>query len=1852
MSGNVVRALVFLAIAAPLQIAQNPVVLFTADRGGALQPCSDCPGATALGGAARMATLVRGQRVEGPVLLLDAGNAFFGSSDALGEPGLAVRDLYDAVEYDVVNVGFRDFRFGLPATRALLAGAVSTPVSSNLLDADGQLLFDPFALKELGDRTVAIVGVTMRPPGLDYLPHLQRQLAGITVADPLETLAEVLPLAREGADHVVLLLYGERELLEAVCERFGSDVDAIAVGGLRPAELPERGSTLVAASSPGGRHLTRFVLGGEAEVELLEVGPDLPPDAKVQALLADELVTTTYAPVEVSRPLPVDAALTAGEPALVDVWSSEPGFGSGLILRVSSVARSSLWQGLEAPAGKDWMVFQLGVENDVPASLAFGGSRQAGEKLLVVQKQKLFLLCGEDARTVLPSASVGKPENPAAVLPGKFVLDYVGDSRAGQVAFAVHEDAFANGVLQLRLYHDEVPVAAVDVRGTASPDGAELAGENAYVSLARPVVSFPETVRRRAPPAGARWVVATLRGRSRTARPAFYLEAPTHLELLVDGMWARRAESELGSLPPEPTFLPDRYTGGTAVFLAPVESRSLELSCAFPLFTLEDGEELAPELLRFPLAGEPVEPQPEQAAVVIDDGPLPLAVIGVERTQAVGDLTAADGRTLLVLDCRVENRGPGGMFGPRERFLIADARPVATLDLANLPLVEPLLVPAGARRAFRVVLDAPAAIGGPTDLTYSGVTVRPNFTLEVPDEPATDFDTAVAEVEPHGSVKLGAVWREHATPVSEPSWSPRPGVLDTVPPPVTVGGVTLAVTAAAFATELEGRESKEDEVFLALEVGVSLAADVEPLTVSGFVSHLFGVLDRCRTVGLQRANNYLPNSFTLEPGDKVEGKLVFVLPRAGFESFSLELVLPEREGIHVPVLEPARPLPGPFSSLGNQASRVDVLGFLAAKELSDRKPAGGYVFVAVDMRARNQLVGETLPAGLLVWHRMMERIQLVVDGLHPISPRLSMPTDLPSELTLLPTENVGGRLVFEVPQKLLSDARSVELVCGFESVEMPGGGLLYPEPLRHPLVGKRPDLALPDAVHTIEDLDGTVVVGAFDRPEAFLERAPRQDSSWVTADFWFTAPPERGTVVAPVRRFTLLDAEGGVHPIHGATWKGVSPSKRGKPFWIPAGGTRRIRAAFEVPDESVDDLALLHRGLRYVRALALDPEQVVDAPATDLRRATNGQLVFDDAREPRGLEGVGLKPEQVNQAIDRGRDFLWNLLREGMKRDELSGNRYDYPALLALVHCRAHEVYPELDQALRRLLARLKVERLAVYDLGLVAMIVDALDDPEFDRLLEDTLLCLVESQGPGGSWSYGTRLVPRLFPDSEPEPEEPSAGPRLEVVGGEPPDGDGSGLDRITRTQSWYSNKDGDNSVSQFSVLGLASAERNGLAIDVETWRGILGAFGGRQSLGVEEKYGGWGYMASTPYGSMTCSGICSTAIALRRFDPTADPRDDLRIRDGLAWLDRNWTLTENPGSNHYQYYYLYGLERVGRILDLEFIGAHEWYPEGARYLVGAQKPDGSWPGGKKEQDPRLGTSFALLFLTRATESLELDEEVAQLVDGPGILETVIDLPAGEDSVYVILDASGSMLAELGGRRKFDVARDALRGLIAGLPEGTPFALRVYGHRKRAIEEGAAEDTELLVPFAELDREALNATLDKLRPRGKTPLTLSLEEAGRDLGQAPEGRDTLVILLTDGGEDTRKDPVAAAEAWAKRSSVRLFVVGFDIDRPEWTRQLHAIADAAGGEYLQVDEADALAAHVTSILAPEPPAFEVTDEKGTLVVRGRFGVSFTLEPAPYTITFHYSGEPFNTTFWVNPGRTTKVRLDLQARGNR
>src|SRR5437868_12004025 len=151
-----------------------------------------------------------------------------------------------------------------------------------------------------------------------------------------------------------------------------------------------------------------------------------------------------------------------------------------------------------------------------------------------------------------------------------------------------------------------------------------------------------------------------------------------------------------------------------------------------------------------------------------------------------------------------------------------------------------------------------------------------------------------------------------------------------------------------------------------------------------------------------------------------------------------------------------------------------------------------------------------------------------------------------------------------------------------------------------------------------------------------------------------------------------------------------------------------------------------------------------------------------------------------------------------------------------------------------------------------------------------------------------------------------------LTVAGGRPPDDPAKGpWQRIT---DWKNGHDGDQSCTQYALLGLHAASRSGVKVPPETWRRALD-----HQLKGQCKDGGWQYGAggNEGYGSMTTAGLCAVAICraeLAEPNPTSAPA----ITRGLAWLAQHFTVDKHANystPNQWLSYYLYSVERAGRI-------------------------------------------------------------------------------------------------------------------------------------------------------------------------------------------------------------------------------------------------------------------------------------------------------------------------------------------------
>jgi hypothetical protein len=256
------------------------------------------------------------------------------------------------------------------------------------------------------------------------------------------------------------------------------------------------------------------------------------------------------------------------------------------------------------------------------------------------------------------------------------------------------------------------------------------------------------------------------------------------------------------------------------------------------------------------------------------------------------------------------------------------------------------------------------------------------------------------------------------------------------------------------------------------------------------------------------------------------------------------------------------------------------------------------------------------------------------------------------------------------------------------------------------------------------------------------------------------------------------------------------------------------------------------------------------------------------------------------------------------------------------------------------------------YNVSLGAMALADISPSAHQPWLVRAAAFLANSQASNGQFGYGLPI-----PGDVPTPAPAHSGTRPEFGTGT------KTLKRVVVRQNpkRAMGKEGDNSNTQYAVLGLRACAEAAVEVPKEVWLDVLGYL--KQS---QTNDGGFGYSppsAGTVYGSIHTSALGAYIVA-RYFGGFGTKRDAV-IDKGLDWLARNFAVDENPkrGSpREWLLYYYYGMERVGILADTEFFGTHEWYQAGARYLLRHQTADGHWNNDSRD------TSWAILFLRRAT--------------------------------------------------------------------------------------------------------------------------------------------------------------------------------------------------------------------------------------------------------------------------------------------
>ncbi|MCK4393449.1 VWA domain-containing protein, partial [Candidatus Bipolaricaulota bacterium] len=216
--------------------------------------------------------------------------------------------------------------------------------------------------------------------------------------------------------------------------------------------------------------------------------------------------------------------------------------------------------------------------------------------------------------------------------------------------------------------------------------------------------------------------------------------------------------------------------------------------------------------------------------------------------------------------------------------------------------------------------------------------------------------------------------------------------------------------------------------------------------------------------------------------------------------------------------------------------------------------------------------------------------------------------------------------------------------------------------------------------------------------------------------------------------------------------------------------------------------------------------------------------------------------------------------------------------------------------------------------------------------------------------------------------------------------------------------------------------------------------------------------------------------------------------------------------------------------------------------------------------------------------------------------------LPTGEISIMVgetpkniliILDSSSSMEDAFEDSTKIRVAKEVLTELVDIIPDDALVGLRIFGMCKLS---------RLLLPMGPLERNTLRTQIQAIETGGPTPIAYALEQARKDFADIPDAK--LILLVSDGQETCRGDPVAAArELITAGYELKIHVVGFAVEGGQGAReQLMAIAEASGGIYFDAESREELR---SALRLSVQIHYQVYDQEGIQVFSGVLG-----EPGP------------------------------------
>ncbi len=178
-------------------------------------------------GLARIKTYVNQLEAEGKsVLVMDAGDAFHGTTFATLEFGASVVEVFNEVGYDVLVPGNHDFNYGQDRLLELSAMGDFDIIAANVKKGEDDFL-SPYVIKEVDGIKVGIFGIAT--PETTYKTHPDN-VAGLTFEDPVTVSQAMVDELSAQTDVIVALVHLGND--NATMAEYKSETIAMNVSGI------------------------------------------------------------------------------------------------------------------------------------------------------------------------------------------------------------------------------------------------------------------------------------------------------------------------------------------------------------------------------------------------------------------------------------------------------------------------------------------------------------------------------------------------------------------------------------------------------------------------------------------------------------------------------------------------------------------------------------------------------------------------------------------------------------------------------------------------------------------------------------------------------------------------------------------------------------------------------------------------------------------------------------------------------------------------------------------------------------------------------------------------------------------------------------------------------------------------------------------------------------------------------------------------------------------------------------------------------------------------------------------------------------------------------------------------------------------------------------------------------------------------------------------------------------------------------------------------------------------------------------------------------------------------------------